>query len=80
MRRKDRTIEEFKRANDVIQADKSVMSEACKALVLQDFSEKFNEYFDLTGLPRMQLSCKNGTYLIEIAFEAERIKKFNVLK
>ena len=56
------------------------MSDACKSLVLQDFAEKFTEYFDLTGLPRMEIACKNGIYKIEIAFEAERIKKFNVLK
>jgi hypothetical protein len=56
------------------------MSEGCKALVLQDFSEKFNEYFDLVGLPKMELCCKNGTYFVTVAFEAERIKKFNVLK
>jgi hypothetical protein len=72
--------ERFKRINDVIQADKSVMSEGCKALVLQDFAEQFSEYFDLNGLPRMELTCKNGAYQIQIAFEAERIKKFNVLK
>lgn len=72
--------DDFKRINDVIQADKSVMSDACKALVLQDFAKKFNEYFDLTGLPRMELNCKNGTYYVNVAFEAERIKKFNVLK
>ena len=71
---------DFKRINDLIQADKSVMSEACKALVLQDFAEHFNEYFDLIGLPRMQLACKNGIYTIQIVFEAERVKKFNVLK
>ena len=80
MRKIKGTIENYKRINDVIQADKSVMSDACKALVLQDFAEKFNEYFDLTGLPRMELSCKNGTYFVSVAFEAERIKKFNVLK
>ena len=72
--------DKLKRINDVIQADKSVMSEACKALVIKDFAEKFNEYFDLTGLPKMEIACKNGVYTIEIAFEAERIKKFNVLK
>lgn len=76
-----RTVaESYARVNNVLQADKSVMSDACKALVLQDFAEKFNEYFDLIGLPRMELSCKNGTYLIHVHFEAERIKKFNVLK
>ncbi len=71
--------EDFHRVYDVIRADKSVMSDACKALVLQDFAEKFNEYFDLIGLPRMELSCKNGVYLVELRFEAESIKKFNVL-
>ena len=75
-----KTTEDYERIHSVIQADKSFMSEACKALVLQDFSEKFNEYFDVMGLPRMELSQKNGIYTIQITFEAERIKKFNVLK
>ena len=71
---------QFKRVNRLLQSDKSVMSDACKALVLQDFSEKFNEYFDLMGLPKMEMSCKNGIYTVNVSFEAERIKKFNVLK
>ena len=71
--------EEFLRANNLLQADKSVMSDGCKALVLQDFAEKFNEYFDLIGLPRMELVCQNGIYTVEIKFQADRIKKFNVL-
>ena len=72
--------DDFIRINNVIQADKSVMSDACKALVLRDFAEKFNEYFDLNGLPKMELTCKNGVYNVAVFFEAERIKKFNVLK
>ena len=75
-----RLADDYERINNVLQADKSVMSDACKALVLQDFAEKFNEYFDLIGLPRLELSCRNGIYKIEVSFEAERIKKFNVLK
>ena len=71
--------DDFIRMNNLLQADKSVMSDACKALVLQDFAEKFNEYFDLIGLPRMELTCKNGTYSVQLSFQAERIKKFNVL-
>ena len=71
--------EEFLRVNNLLQADKSVMSDGCKALVLQDFAEKFNEYFDLIGLPRMDLTCKNGTYTVQLVFQAERIKKCNVL-
>ena len=72
--------EEFLRANNLLQADKSVMSEGCKALMLQDLAEKLNEYFDLIGLPKMELICKNGVYFVAINFEAERIKRFNVLK
>ncbi|MBE7068651.1 MAG: hypothetical protein E7381_05060 [Clostridiales bacterium] len=75
-----RKEEALKRINQVIQADKSVMSEACKALVIKDFAEKFNEYFDLTSLPKMEITCTNGVYAVEVSFEAERIKKFNVLK
>lgn len=75
-----KTREEYERINTLLQADKSVMSEACKALVLQDFADKCNEYFDLVGLPRMEISYKNGVYTIDMRFEAERIKKFNVLK
>lgn len=73
-------MDDFTRVNNILQADKSVMSDGCKALVLQDFAEKFNEYFDLIGLPRMELACKNGIYTVRLSFEAERIKKFNVLK
>ncbi len=75
-----RKTNDFFRVNNVLQADKSVMSEGCKALVLQDFAEKFHEYFDLNGLPTMEIVCKNGTYRVRVDFEAERIKKFNVLK
>ena len=70
----------FTRINSVIQADKSVLSEACKALVLQDLAEKLDEYFDLNGLPIMDIHCQNGTYYVCLNFQAERIKKFNVLK
>lgn len=73
-------IDPFDRIQNVIQADKSVMSDACKALVLQDFAEKCNEYFDVMGLPRLEITRKNGIYSVVVTFEAERIKKFNVLK
>ena len=75
-----RLTDDYTRIHNVIQADKTFMSDACKALVLQDFSEKFNEYFDVIGLPRLELSQKNGIYTVQVTFEAERIKKFNVLK
>lgn len=72
--------DDYERAHTVIQADKSVMSDACKALVLQDFTEKFFEYFEVDGLPKMEIAVEDGLYLVEIKFTACRIKKFNVLK
>jgi hypothetical protein len=72
--------QDFTRIHNVIQADKSVMSESCKALILQDLAEKLEEYFDLTGLPQMDVYCQNGTYYISLNVQAERIKKFHVLR
>ena len=79
LKREENSLE-YKRVNDLLQADKSIMSDGCKALIVGDFAEKFDEYFDLTGVPRMEITCKKGVYRVEIFFEAERIKKFNVLK
>ena len=39
-------MNEFTRINNVLQSDKAVMSDGCKALVLQDFADKFSEYFE----------------------------------
>ena len=75
-----RKLADYKRVNDVIQADKSVMSEGCKTLILQDFMQKFNDYFDVNQTPSLEITNKNGTYRVEIVFEAERIKKFHVLR
>ena len=72
--------EGFERVHQVIQADKSVMSDGCKALMLQDFARLFEEYFDLNAMPNMEVNCENGTYFITVRFEADRVKKFNVLK
>ena len=80
MQKTKKKTQAFTRVNNVIQADKSVMSEACKALVLQDLAEKLDEYFDLNGLPQMDIYCQNGTFFVGLNFQAERIKKFNVLK
>lgn len=72
--------EEYERAHTVVQADKSVMSDACKSLVLQDFTDKFFEYFEVDGLPKMEIAVEDGVYQVDIRFSAVRIKKFNVLK
>ena len=70
----------FARTNNVIQSDKSVMSDGCKSLVLQDFARVFEEYFELNGLPEMEIVFDRGVYKVSVTFEADRVKKFNVLK
>lgn len=64
----------FVRTNSVIQSDKSVMSDGCKALVLQDFAGIFEEYFELNGLPEMNIVCEKGVYKVSVTFEADRVK------
>lgn len=80
MERKGVVGECFSRANQVIQSDKSVMTDGCQALVLQDLARFLEEYFELSGAPTMKIGFDKGTYRVEIRFEADRVKKFNVLK
>lgn len=71
---------ELRRVFEVIQSDKAVMSDGCKALIEQDLTRKCSEYFDLLGGVTMRVVCEKGRYRVAVEFEAERIKKFNVLK
>lgn len=71
---------DIRRVFEVIQSDKAVMSDGCKALIEQDLTRKCSEYFDLLGGVDMRVTCENGIYRVAVAFEAERVKKFNVLK
>lgn len=76
-----RTVREaYARANGVIQSDKSVMTEGCKQLVLKDVAKKLNEYFELKTLPEMEIVYERGVYQVRLCFQAERVKKFNVLR
>ena len=72
--------EEYSRIYGILQADKAPIGDGCKALVLQDLAEKFSQYFDLIDTPKMQIDEGRGKMLVTLTFEAERIKKFNVLK
>lgn len=72
--------EAFERASSVLQADKSVMSDGCQALVLQDLKEKFSEFFAVTGTPKMQIFRDGDVYSVTISFQAESVKKFNVIQ
>ena len=78
--KKTKIGEQFLRIGQVIQSDKAIMSEGCQALVLQDFSVLLNEYFELSSPVKMEITCQNGVYRVQIQFDADRVKKFNVLK
>ena len=71
---------DYARVFGVIQSDKSVMSDSCKTLVLQDFARLISEYFELRALPKMEIASDGNGYDVTITFQAERVKKFNVLK
>lgn len=74
------TDDAFERVKKVIQTDKSVVSDGCKALVLKDVATKLNEYFELKSTPEMEVVYENGIYRVELKFDALRVKKFNVLR
>ena len=70
----------YARVDNVIQSDKTVMTEGCKQLVLKDLAKKLSEYFELNDLPKMEIVCERGVYQVRLSFQAERVKKFNVLR
>ena len=70
----------YERVRKVIQTDKAVVSDGCKALVVKDVAAKLNEYFELKNLPEMEVVYENGIYRVELKFDALRVKKFNVLR
>lgn len=70
----------FDRAYGVLQADKTVMSEECKALVLRDIEKKLGEYFEMISTPTFEIVKEGGVYRVGLVFSAERIKHFQVLK
>lgn len=70
----------YARVNGVIQSDKLVMTESCKQLVVKDVAKKLNEYFELKELPKLEIVCESGVYQVRLSFQAERVKKFNVLR
>ena len=37
-------------------------------------------YFELKDLPKMEIVCERGVYQVRLSFQAERVKKFNVLR
>lgn len=74
------TLDTFERVKNVIQTDKAVVSDGCKALVLKDVATKLNEYFELKSTPEMEVVYEDGIYRVELKFNALRVKKFNVLR
>lgn len=74
------TLDTFERVKNVIQTDKAVVSDGCKALVLKDVATKLSEYFELKSTPEMEVVYEDGIYRVELKFNALRVKKFNVLR
>jgi hypothetical protein len=74
------TESDYERVKKVIQTDKAVVSDGCKALVVKDVAAKLNEYFELKSMPEMEVVYENGIYRVELKFDALRVKKFNVLR
>lgn len=72
--------ENFKKANKIIESEKTVLSDGCKSLMLQDFAATFARYFELSSAPQMTFSPDGKGYSVSVSFSAALVKKFNVLK
>lgn len=70
----------YARTSEVLQSGKSALTESCKQLIIKDVAKKLSEYFEVKDLPSMDIVCENGVYSVRLSFQAERVKKFNVLR
>ena len=75
-----RVSDSYARASEVLQSGKSALTESCKQLIIKDVTKKLSEYFEVKDLPSMEIVCENGVYSVRLSFQAERVKKFNVLR
>jgi hypothetical protein len=75
-----RVSDSFVRASEVLQSGKSALTESCKQLIIKDVAKKLGEYFELKDTPSMEIVYENGVYVVKLSFQAERVKKFNVLR
>ncbi|MBO4990061.1 MAG: hypothetical protein J6D37_06985 [Clostridia bacterium] len=75
-----KSMEALNRAKKMLQADKAPISEECKALALADITRTLKEYFSITSEVQFDAVKQGGGYAIRIAFEADRIKNFVLLK
>lgn len=75
-----KTKQDYFRAEGILKGDRAVMSEGCKALVLQDLEEKLKEFFALSSPLEMTVEKVGEEYRVNLFFQAESIKKFNVLR
>lgn len=75
-----RMSESYARTSEVLQSGKSALTESCKQLIIKDIAKKLGEYFEVKDLPSMEIICENGVYSVRLSFQAERVKKFNVLR
>ena len=70
----------FEPASRVIGADKSAMSEECRAVALRDLTRVALEYFDLKTPLELKIESEAGEYAVSVTFKADRVKTFYILK
>lgn len=70
---------ELSRLKAVIESDRLAMTNANLALVRKDVAEVLEDYFSLSEEPEINVSAKNGEYVITIKSVAYAVKAFAVL-
>lgn len=70
---------ELSRLKAVIESDRLSMTNENLALVRKDVAEVLEDYFSLSEEPEINVSAKNGEYIITIKSVAYAVKAFAVL-
>ena len=70
---------ELSRLKAVIESDRLTMTNENLALVRKDVAEVLEDYFSLSEEPEINVSTKNGEYVITIKSVAYAVKAFAVL-
>ena len=68
------------RLEQLLAQDKEDMNEASRSEALAEFVRVASEYFDIVGSPALTVKRIKGSYEVNLAFHAARVKNFSVLQ
>ncbi len=71
--------DDAKRLKRAIESDRMSMTAKSTELIVKDVEYVLQDYFKLSGKPKLSINYKDGRYTVEITFKADDLKTFAVL-